>query len=96
MRKNIMILLSFMLFLLSPNLASADCADLSNYTDWVRQDNHTIVFYEGNIPLAGLNIPYCEVLPSSTIRLIKFYVCDLDDIIIDDKTCTVMTVEVLY
>jgi len=89
-------LLSSMLLLLSPNLALADCADLSNFTSWVRQDNHTIVFYMENIPLARLNIPYCEILPSSTIRLITFYVCDLDEIIIDDKTCTVMTVEVLY
>jgi hypothetical protein len=76
--------------------ASADCADLNNYTDWVWQDKHTIVFYMGNVPLARVNIPYCEVLPSSTVRLTKFYVCDSDDIIIDDKTCTLMTVKVLY
>jgi len=77
-------------------MALADCADLSNFTGWVREDNHTIVFYMENIPLARLNIPYCEILPSSTVRLAKFYVCDLDDIIIDNKTCTVMTVKVLY
>jgi hypothetical protein len=95
MRKNIPILLSLML-LLSPTLVLGDCADLSNYTDWVREDSHTIVFYEGNIPLARLNIPYCEVLPSSTVRLIKFYMCDSDDIIIDNNRCTLMTVKVLY
>jgi len=96
MRKKILILVSFMLFLISANLALADCADLSNFTTWSREDNHTILFYEGNIPLARLNIPYCEILPSSTVRLTTFYVCDLDEIIIDGKTCTVMTVEVLY
>jgi hypothetical protein len=95
MGKKILTLLSFML-LLSPNLASADCADLSNYTDWVREDKHTIVFYTGNIPLARLTIPYCEVLPSSTIRLTKFYVCDSDEIIIDNKACSLMKVKVLY
>ena len=96
MGKKILTLLSFMLLLLSPNPALSDCADLSNFTDWVWQDNHTTVFYTGNIPLARLTIPYCEVLPSSTIRLTKFYVCDSDNIMIDDKRCTLMTVKVLY
>lgn len=88
MRKKVLTLLSFMLFLLSPNPASADCANLSNFTDWVREGEHTIVFYMENTP-------YCEILPSSAVRLSTFSVCDLDDIIIDDKTCTVRTVEVL-
>lgn len=57
MKKKVLILLSFMLFLLSPNLTSADCADLSNFTRWFREDKHTIVFYMGNIPFASLNNP---------------------------------------
>jgi len=96
MKKKILALLSFILLLLSPNLVSADCSNLSNLTRWVREGNHTIVFYMEDIPLARLNIPYCTILPSSTIRLTKFYTCDSDDIIIDDKTCAVMTVELLY
>ncbi len=95
MRKTILAL-CFLLFLLSPNLALADCADLSRSTDWVLEGKHTIVFYMGDIPLARVNIPYCEILPTSTIRLDTFYVCDSDDIFIDNKPCSVMTVEVLY
>ncbi len=96
MKKKILTLLSFILLLLSPNLVSADCSDLSNFTRWVREGSHTIVFYMEDVPLARLNIPYCTILPSSTIRLTTFYMCDSDDLIVDNKPCSVMTVEVLY
>ncbi len=96
MKKKTLVLLSFVLLLLFPNLALSDCADLSRFTDWVREGDHTVVFHMGNIPLARVNIPYCTILPSSTIRLNKFYVCDLDDLFVDKETCTVMTVEILY
>ncbi len=96
MKKMILTVLSFVLLLFSPTLALSDCADLSRFTDWVREGDHTVVFYMGNIPLARVNIPYCTILPSSTIRLNTFYVCDLDDLFVDEEACTVMTVEVLY
>ncbi len=96
MKKKIRALLSFILLVLSPNLVSADCADLSNFTRWIREGNHTIVFYMEDIPLARLDIPYCSILTSSTIRLTKFYTCDSDDVIVDNKPCSVMTVELLY
>ncbi len=96
MKKKILALLSFVLLLLSPTLAMSDCADLSRFTDWARESDHKVVFYMGNVPLARVDIPYCTIRPSSTIRLNTFYVCDLDDLFVDEEACTVMTVEVLY
>jgi len=96
MKKKMWILLSLATLLFSPNLAAADCADLEKFTNWAREDEHTVVFYNGEIPLARVNIPYCQILPSSTIRLSKSYLCDSDNIVVDGKTCSIMMVTVLY
>jgi hypothetical protein len=96
MTKIFLFLISFMIFSFFPNMASADCADLGHFTSWVREGEHAIVFYMGNVPLARLNIPYCEIYPFSAIRLIKSYVCDSDSILVDGETCSIMTVNELY
>jgi len=88
----VILLISLGLLLLFPNLALADCVSLVSFTDWFAQDTHDVVFYRGSRPLASLNVPYCSINPSSTILLIKSYVCDLDKIIIDGEECTIMTV----
>ena len=92
MGTRIVLLLSLTMFLLSPNLALADCVSLVSFTDWFAQDSHNVVFYRGSRPLASLNVPYCSINPSSTILLIKSYVCDSDKMIIDGEECTIMTV----
>ena len=88
----IILLISFGIFLLFPNPALADCVSLVSYTDWFAQDSHHVAFYRGTRPLGTLTVPYCSINPSSTILLIKSYVCDLDKIIIDGEECTIMTV----
>ena len=94
--KKILIGLSFTIFLLYSSLASADCLDLERFTSWVVDDTHTVVFYMGVKPIARLEIPNCEIQPTSKIRLIKSYVCDSDEIEIDGEACRTITVEVLY
>jgi len=94
--KQILILLSLMVLLILPKQVLADCAELKNYTNWTLEDEHTIIFYVGNTPLASLNVPYCEILPSSSIRLLKSYVCDSDNIVIDGKECSIIEVELMY
>lgn len=94
--KKILVLLSLTLLVLFPNVVSADCLDLGNFTSWVREDEHTILFYNGDIPIARLNIFDCEIYPSSKTRLIKSYMCDDDKIVIDGKTCSIITVQALY
>jgi hypothetical protein len=95
MKKRIPILLSLPILFLLPALVSADCLDLGGYTSWVLEDTHTVVFYMGERPIARLQIEDCTISPSSTIRLIKSYVCDSDSIEIDGETCSIITVQVL-
>jgi len=83
-------------FLLIPALAFADCLNLGDFTSWVLEDTHTIVFYMGVRPMARLEIPNCSIHPSSNIRLIKSYVCDTDSIMIDGEQCSIITLSVLY
>jgi hypothetical protein len=94
MRK-IWIILSLAIILF-PTFVSADCADLGGFTNWYLETSHTIVFYVGETPLARLEIPKCEVSPLSTIRVIKSYVCDLDEIMVDGVACHIITVNGSY
>jgi len=82
--------------LLFPALVSADCADLGRYTNWYLEGAHTVIFYNGDIPLARVEIPYCEITPLSKILLLNSYVCDSDQIVVDGVACSIITVKVLY
>jgi hypothetical protein len=92
MRKKIVILLGLGIVLLSPSVVLPDCIDLGRSTSLYVQGGHSIIYYAGLMPIARLDVPYCAVSPSSSIRLIKNYVCDGDKIMIDDSVCMIMTV----
>ena len=82
--------------ILFPTFVSADCADLEKYTSWILETSHTILFYDGERPLARVEIPYCEITPLSTIRLLNSYVCESDEMMVDGVACRIITVKVLY
>jgi hypothetical protein len=96
MKQIVILLLIFSMMLSFPILVSADCLDLGEFTSWVVEDEHTVVFYRQSRPMARLEIPNCSIDPSSNIRLIESYVCDSDDIMIDNEKCHIMTLKVLY
>jgi hypothetical protein len=91
-RKKILILFSFAMLFLSPDLALSDCVSIGGSTSFYIQGGHTIIYYGGSWPIAYLDVPYCTINPSSTIRLTKSYVCDGDKIIVDNEACTIMNV----
>jgi hypothetical protein len=93
MGKRIRIFLILAVGLLFPHVASADCVDLGNYTNWYLEDSHRVIFYQGEVPLARLTIPDCEIHRFSHILLLKSYVCDSDNILIDGQKCSIMTVK---
>jgi hypothetical protein len=93
--KKIGVALSLMI-LLFPAFVSADCADLGRFTNWYLETAHTVIFYDGEVPLARVEIPYCEINPLSTILLLKSYVCDSDEIMVDGVACRIISVKVLY
>jgi len=92
MRKKIIILLGLGIMLLSPSVVLPDCISLGRSTSSYVEGSHAIIFYEGLRPIARLEVPYCALSPSSSIRLIESYVCDGDKIMIDDSACMIMTV----
>ncbi len=86
----------FLAILLFPAFVSADCADLSRYTNWYLETSHGVIFYNEDTPLARVEIPYCEITPLSKILLINSYVCESDEIMVDGVACRIITVKVLY
>ena len=91
MNKKIVLLLSFGMLLLFSGQGLADCVSLAGFTNWYAQDTHNVVFYRGSRPLGTFNVPDCTIKPSSTVIVIKSFVCNSDKIIIDGEECTIMT-----
>jgi hypothetical protein len=77
--------------MLAPNLALSDCLDLGGFTSFYVQDESTILFYNQNTPIAKVVLQDCSVGPSSSIRLLKNYMCDSDSLMVDGKECSIMT-----
>jgi hypothetical protein len=76
-----------------PDLALSDCVAIGGlFTSFYIQGGHSIIFYNGSWPVAYVDVPYCTINPSSTVRLTKNYVCDGDKIIVDNEACTIMSV----
>ena len=91
MKKYMFFLLMVTVWLYSPGVAVSDCMDLSRSTSWYAQDEHTIIFYAQNSPIAQIDLQDCTVSASSNIRLLKSYMCDSDRIVVDGQECGIMT-----
>jgi len=92
MGKKMVVLLAVAVTLFSPCIVFSDCVDLGRATSWYVQGGHSIIFYAGLMPIAHVDVPYCALNPTSSIRLLKSYVCEGDKIIIDGIGCTIMNV----
>jgi len=88
-------LIFVLICVLSGSLARAGCADLSSITNWSDIDTHRIVMYQKTKAIAVLEIPYCTILKSSDIRLIKDTVCNWDKIVVSGEVCEVRKLEKL-
>ena len=95
MKRNILIMVCFGIFLLVPSLVLADCDDLGGYTNFILQGYNTVVLYAGSTPMGQFDVQSCNVTPKSSILLIKSTVCDGDEVMIDGSRCTVMNVKSL-
>ncbi|MEO8332865.1 MAG: hypothetical protein ABI479_10575 [Gallionella sp.] len=80
---------------LTGSFAWAGCADLNNVTNWSDINSHKIIMYRKSKAVAVLDIPYCSIVKSSDIRLIKEFVCNFDKIIVSGEVCDVRNVEKL-
>ncbi len=95
MKKNVLILLGFVLFLLIPGLVLADCDDLGGFTGFVLQGGNTVILYAGSTATSQFDVQSCNVTPTSSILLLKSMVCDGDEVLIDGTKCTVMNIKSL-
>jgi len=93
--KKFAFLILVLFWVLSGTIAWAGCADLSNVTNWSDIDTHRLVMYRNNKAIAILEIPYCTILKSSDIRLVKDTVCNWDKIIVSGEVCDVRKLEKL-
>jgi len=94
MKRKTILLFGLFLFFCLPNLAVADCTDLGNFNRFYVQDDESIIFYYNNVPLGTVELQACTVDSSSNIRLIKSFVCNNDEILVDGESCTIMSVTV--
>lgn len=79
--------------LLACTSASAACIDLSKATNWSNINSHKIIMYQGSKAIAVLDIPSCDIQPSTNIRLDKPKICNGDNIIVSGVVCKIRTIE---
>jgi hypothetical protein len=95
MKKNIFFVLCLAIFLLLPDLSLAECTDLGGFTNFSLEGADTVVLYSGSRPVASFDVEDCSVESSSKIELIKSYVCDGEEILVDGSRCTIMEIKPL-
>jgi len=91
MKKNILILFCLGIFMGFPSLTIADCVDIGGVGQFFVTGN-TVTLYAGTIPFVKFDVQSCDVQPTSKLQLIKSYVCDGDEILIDGSRCTILNV----
>ena len=91
MKKNILILACVGILLVLPNLVFGDCADLGGYTSFSVMGGNTVTLDGGSTPFVRFDAQ-CDVQPTSKLQLIKGYVCDGDEVLIDGYRCTILNV----
>jgi hypothetical protein len=93
MKRKPILLIVLLLFYCLPNLGFADCTELGRFTRWVVQDDGSIIFYAGNVPLGRVELG-CTVDSSSNIGLLASSVCDGDEIIVNGERCRIASLTV--
>ena len=90
MKKYIFIILCFGILVTLPSQTLADCADMAGFTSFSVTGN-TVTLYSGNTPSVKFDTQ-CDIQPTSKLHLIKAYVCDGDEVLVDGSKCTVLNV----
>jgi len=86
----ILILLCVGIFMTLPCLTFADCTDLGGFSSFSVTGN-TVTLYSGNTPFVKFDAQ-CDVEPTSKVQLIKGYVCDGDEVLVDGSKCTILNI----
>jgi hypothetical protein len=89
MQRNFLILLCLFFLLILPEVVLADCISVGYVDNFIVKDD-TIILYNGQVPFVKI-VVNCNVDSTSKIRLLKSYLCDGDDILIDGSTCRIIS-----
>ncbi|MGZ3493957.1 MAG: hypothetical protein ACXWM6_04555 [Thermodesulfobacteriota bacterium] len=91
MKRNILVLVCLGIFVVLPNLVSADCADLGGFTSFSVTGGNTVTLYARNTPFVKFDVQ-CDIQQTSKLQIIKGYVCDGDEVLVDGSRCTILNV----
>lgn len=91
MRKAMFLLTGLLVLLALPSTVPADCVKVGGFDSFTLVGDDTVILYSGGAAVVKIETN-CTVYEKSRVRLFKNYICDGDDIMIDDKTCNMATV----
>jgi len=90
--RNAMSLLTALFVLLAlPGAAPADCVKVGGFDSFTLVGDDTVILYSGGAAVVKIETN-CAVYEKSRVLLLKNFICDGDDIKIDDKTCNMVSV----
>jgi hypothetical protein len=91
MKKNILVLVCLGILVVLPNLVLADCADIGYFTSFSVTADNTVTLYAMNQPVVKFDVQG-GIDPTSKLQLIKRYVCDGDEVLVDGFKSTILNV----
>jgi len=90
MKKVILVLVCLSILVVLPSFALADCADIGGFNSF-SVDGTTVTLYARNKPFVKFDVQ-CGIESASKLQLIKSYVCDGDEVLVDGSKCTILNI----
>ena len=91
MKKNILFLACLGILVVLPNLVLADCVDMAGFTSFSVTGGNTVTLYSIHKPFVKFDV-LGSIDPTSKLQLIKGYVCDGDEVLVDGFKSTILNV----
>ena len=91
MKKNILFLVCLSILIILPNLVLADCVDIAGFSSFSVTGSNTVTLYSMNKPFVKFDVQG-SIDPTSKLQLIKSYVCDGDEVLVDGFKSTILNV----
>lgn len=97
--KKIWFVFFFAIFFLLPSISRSECTSISYFNNFnlvtLEGGAKAVILYFESKPVVQFELQTCKVTSSSRIALLKSYMCDGDEILIDDKRCVILEIKPL-
>jgi len=77
-------------FVVLPSVVLADCADIGGFSSF-SVDGTTVTLSARNRPFVKFDVQ-CGIESTSKLQLLKSYVCDGDEVLVDGSKCTILNI----